>query len=513
MGPETRWQFKDDYSIMMPNWKGTHQWKFGFDYNYIEFQADTFGNPDGSWTFTRDLLYDASNPQTFPSQFNHSLPTYADIPVHHFSLYMQDDWQIAPRVTLNLGLRYDRQIGVFNEDIPGLLQKIEDKLGRDGSYPLPIPFHEGYETRGDANNWGPRLGVAWDPFDSGRTNVRAAYGMFYDNIRTLTNFGELTWPQAKSIVIPNPQFPDPYGGRTREEFLSTAPPNITVGDHNQVNPYAHQFNVGVSQMIQRNMAVTADFTYVNRYSDRDTVDVNLPDQVTRQRPDPQFNRVSYWQSTADNTYRALLLKVEKRLSNNYQFLASYTLSKSEDDSYTNTAPDVYGFTKLVRWGLADRRHRLVVSGIFQLPYEMQVSAIGDFRSSLPFSPSTALDLDVPADGYNNDLPTGVYPGSGCRDLDLGAVNTFRRSRNLAEVTSLECPGFANLDLRFSKFFSFRGGHRLEFIAQLFNVFNRANFNTTTASLTAAPFGGQPTTLLPNINAPSRQVEFAVRYQF
>jgi hypothetical protein len=174
---------------------------------------------------------------------------------------------------------------------------------------------------------------------------------------------------------------------------------------------------------------------------------------------------------------------------------------------------VYGFTKLVRWGLADRRHRLVVSGIFQLPYEMQVSAIGDFRSSLPFSPSTALDLDVPADGYNNDLPTGVYPGSGCRDLDLGAVNTFRRSRNLAEVTSLECPGFANLDLRFSKFFSFRGGHRLEFIAQLFNVFNRANFNTTTASLTAAPFGGQPTTLLPNINAPSRQVEFAVRYQF
>ena len=192
---------------MMPSWKGTHQWKFGFDYNYIEFQADTFGSPAGSWTFPRDLLYNPSNSQSFPSQFQHSLPTYADIPVHHFSFYLQDDWQIGPRVTLNLGLRYDRQIGVFNEDIPGLLQKIEDKLGRDGSYPMPIPFHEGYESRGDANNLGPRLGVAWDPFDSGRTNIHAAYGMFYDNIRTLTNFGELTWPQAKAIVINNPQLP------------------------------------------------------------------------------------------------------------------------------------------------------------------------------------------------------------------------------------------------------------------------------------------------------------------
>ena len=513
MGPETRWQFKNDYSFLMPNWGGTHQWKTGVDYNYIEFQADSMGSPLGSWGFPRDLVYDAANPATYPTSFNHSLPTYADIPVHHFSVYIQDDWQIGRKVTLNLGFRYDRQIGVFNEDLPGLLQKIEDKLGRDGSYPLPIPFHEGYETRGDANNFGPRIGIAYDPFDSGRTNIRAAYGMFYDNIRTLTNFGELTWPQAKPIVITNPQYPDPYGGRSREEFLSTTPPNITVGDHNQVNPYAHQVNLGVSHMVARDMAITADFSYVNRYSDRDTVDVNLPDQAalpTRVRPYPQFSRVNYWQSTADNTYRALLMKFEKRMSNNYQFLASYTLSKSRDTNFTSNTPDVYGFNKTTRWGSADRRHRLVVSGIVQLPFEMQVSAIGDFRSSLPFSPTSPFDLD--GDGYTGDLPTGVEQSSGCRDLDLGAVNAYRRSRNLAEVSSVECPGFANLDLRFSKFFSFPRGHRVEFIAQLFNVFDRANFNIPAGGLTASNFG-QPTTLLPNINAPSRQVELAIRYQF
>jgi hypothetical protein len=92
------------------------------------------------------------------------------------------------------------------------------------------------------------------------------------------------------------------------------------------------------------------------------------------------------------------------------------------------------------------------------------------------------------------------------------VNAFRRSRNLSEISSVECPAFANLDLRFSKFFTFARAHRIEFIAQLFNVFNRANFNVPTGGLTSNLFG-QPTTLLPNINAPSRQVEIAVRYQF
>lgn len=510
MGPETRWQFKDDFSYLMPGLGGTHQWKTGIDYSYIEFQADNFGSPLGNWTFPTDAVFNAADPRTSPTQFTHSLPTYADIPVHHFSAYIQDDWQMGRRVTLNLGLRYDRQIGVFNEDIPGLLAKIQDRLGRDGSYPLEIPFHQGYESRGDSNNWGPRVGFAWDPFESGQTNVHAAYGMFYDNIRTLTNFGELTWPQAKAIVIRNPAYPDPYGGRSREEFLSSAPPNITVGSHDQVNPYAHQFNVGVSHMVTRNVAVTADVTFVNRYSDRDTIDINLPDRATRAKPYPQFNRVNFWQSTADNTYRALLLKVEKRMSNGHQLLASYTLSEAEDNSFTNTAPDVYGYQKTKRYGSADRRHRLVLSGIVQLPYGAQFSAIADLRSSLPFGPTNPLDLD--GDGYGGDLPAGVQPMSGCRDLNLDAVNAFRASRRLAPVADVECPGFANLDVRFSKFFEILRGHRLEFIAQLFNVFNRANYNIPSNGLTSGAFG-QTTALLPNINAPSRQVELAIRYQF
>jgi hypothetical protein len=277
-----------------------------------------------------------------------------------------------------------------------------------------------------------------------------------------------------------------------------------------VNPYAHQVNVGVTHMVTNELAVTADYSSVFRYSDRDVVDPNLPDQVTRVRAYPQFARVNFGQPTADNTYKALLLKIEKRMTHRYQYLVSYTLAKAEDTNWRNVYATTYGFVRDTAPAIADRRHRIVASGIVQLPFETQVSAILDLRSRLPFSPTTALDLN--GDGYTGDLPAGVLRGSGCRTLDVSAVNAFRASRNLAGVGDPACPGFSNLDLRVSKFFTIAPGHRLELIAQLFNAFDRTNFNIPAGNLTAATFG-QTISILPNINAPSRQVELAVRYQF
>jgi len=519
MGPEHRYQIKDDFSHLMQGLGGSHQWKTGIDYSYIPFEGDLTNSPYGSWTFPKDAVYNAADSTTYPTNYTESLPTYANIPTHTFAAYVQDDWKVRDGLTLNLGLRYDLQRGSFNEDIPGLLSKIEDKLGRNGTFPVdPSVVAQPKSGRGDSNNFGPRVGFAWDPQKNGITNIHAGYGMFYDNMRTLQNFGELTWPQAQQVIINRPSFPDPYQGGSRNQFVSSAPPNISVMSNATVNPYAHQFNLGVNRVVMREYAVSVDWTYMNRYSDRDTVDPNIPDQVTKQKLYPQFGRVSFWQSTSDNSYRALLVKVEKRMSRRYSFLSSYTLSSAKDNGFTNIQGDKYGYYKVERYGTADRRHRLVVSGIVQLPAQAQVSAIGDFRSSLPFSPSSALG-DLNGDGYTGDLPGGVLPGSGCRSLNLEAINSVRTGRNLTPVTQVDCPGFANIDLRFSKFFAIGGTNQVEFIAQLFNVFNRANFATPNGSITAAndtsgrPLFGQSQSLLANINAPSRQAEFAVRWKF
>lgn len=513
MGPEKRWQIRDDFSWMMGT---THQWKLGADLSVIDFRGDNLGSPLGSWTFPRDAEFDPNDPSTFPTQWTNSLPTYGEIPVRTFATYIQDDWQIARSLTLNLGLRYDVQYGSYNEDVPDLLSRIGEKLGPQfATFPLTIPFHEGDDGRGDRNNLGPRVGMAWDVRGDGRTNVHAGYGLFYENMRTLQNFGELTWPQSRQIVISNPSFPDALQGRSRDQFVSTAAPNITVMSNDNISAYAHQYSAGVSRVLGRSFGVNADLIVVRRKSDRDVVDLNLPDPVTRARPYPQFARVTYWQPTADNDYIALLLKFDKRFSNRYQYMVSYTLSNSEDVNFKTSGGgslfgDRYGYFKESSPGQADRRHRLVVSGIVQLPWDLQASSIVDLRSSLPMNPTSNIDIN--RDGYAVDLPAGVTTWSGCRDLNLDAVNTFRQSRNLAAIGGVTCPGFANVDLRLSKSFRFAQTHELELIGQLFNVTNRANLNVPNNNVTGATFG-QSTAILPNINAPSRQVEFAMRYRF
>lgn len=509
MGPEKRFQIRDDFSHI----RGNHVLKAGFDGSIVNFQFDNMGSPLGSWTFPRDVPYNAADPTTYPTQYTNSLPTYGETPIKVLGLYIQDDWTPTAGLTFNLGLRFDRQFGSYNEDIEDLLSRVEDKLGRDGAYPLPIPFHEGSDARGDKNNWGPRIGFAWDPGRDGKTSIRGGYGLFYDNVRTLLNGAEITWPQSKTIVISRPTFPDPFGGRSRNEFVSSAPPNITVNANDFESPYAHQFNLGVSRTLTTDIAVTLDATMANRKADRETVDLNLPGQTSRVRPYPQFARVTNAQSTFDNTFKALLVKIEKRMSHNYQVLVSYTYSEAKDDGFTSAAAGAYGFTKVERYGTADRRHRLVFSGIVRLPAGFQFSAIGDFRSSLPFSPTTSLDLN--ADGYTGDLPAGVAVGSGCRELDLAAVNAFRATRKLAAVNSVACPTYKNIDLRLSKTFTLNSGgtaHRFELVAQLFNVLNQTNYNVPVNNLGSAPFG-QVNSLLPNINAPSRQIELAIRYSF
>lgn len=513
MGPEKRFQLRNDFSYQAPDWNGQHQLKMGADYSNVSFRFDNMGSPLGSWTFPRDVPYNAADRSTYPTQYTNSLPTYGEIPIHVLGVYLQDDWTPRAGLTFNIGLRYDRQFGSYNENLQGLLGRIQGTLGRDGSFPIPVPFNANTSGRGDKNNFGPRVGFAWDPGNDGKTNVHGAYGKFYDNIRTLLNGAEMTWPQAKTIVISNPTFPDPLGGRSRDQFVSTAPPNITVNDNGFESPYAHQFNLGVSRSVTKEIGISIDGTLALRYADRETVDINLPDRTTRVRPYPQFARVTLAQSSFDNTYKALLFKFEKRMSNRWQALVSYTLSEAKDEGFSSADGTRYGFQKIERFGAADRRHRLVVSGIVQGPWGVQLSTIADFRSSLPFSPTTTLDLNT--DGYTGDLPAGVSLGSGCRNLDLAAVNSFRASRSLAAVNSVPCPGFVNIDARLTKRFSVRAAdrpHNFEIIAQMFNIANRANYNIPVNGLTAAGFGTL-TSLLPNINAPSRQIELALRYTF
>jgi outer membrane receptor protein involved in Fe transport len=509
MGPEHRVEVKDNFSYQLPDWAGRHQLKFGGDYSDVPFQSDSLGSPPGSWTFPLDQPYDPGNPKTFPTQYTQSLPSYVNLPSYYYGLYVQDDWVPVNRLTLNLGLRYDRQIGAYGDSLNKDLALTSQVIGSQfAQYPLPIPFIN-TSARGQPFNFGPRAGFAWDPKGDGSLNVHGAYGIYYDNMRTLQLGSEITWDQAQTIVINNPSFPDPFNGLSRTAFLSTAPPNITVLSNNLQSPYSHSVNAGLTKALVYDMAVTADLTYVDRYGDTDSVDINIPDQTTRVKPYPQFGRVTQLQSVGTSTYRAMFVKLDKRLSHHWSGLVSYTLSHAQDQPVGSDLGGVYGFNPENGDSLADRRNKLVMSGTVQLPLGLQLSAILDLRSSVPFNPATTLNINK--DGYAIDVPPGVGFRSGCRDMNLATINAFRATFDLAPVASVACPDYQDTDLRLTKAISFKG-HRIDLIAQLFNLTNHANF-ASPVSNPLSPSFGQVNQLLSYINAPSRQAEVAVRFEY
>ncbi len=508
MGPETRWQFKDDFTWFTQGIGGDHQVKFGVDYNWIDFAADSVGGFAGQFRFDTDEPFDPNNPGTFPTRYTQTEPRYDRVPVHHFSVYTQDDWT-SDRLTLNLGLRYDLQVGPMNEDI------------RDIQFPLPIPFHEGADARGDKNNWGPRIGFVYDLSgdNTGRTTVKGGYGKFFENIRTLTNFGERWWHQGQTIRINNPDYLDPLGGRSREEYLSTAPPNITVLDNNYEQPYAHHFNLGVAHQLREDMALSLDLTRVATRADAQRrVNINYP--VDDVRPWPQFNRVDASYSLLDHDYQAFYAKFEKRYAGGWQFLVSYTLAKTEStELWTRSTersgwePEFPGYTRVTHPGGTDRRHRLVSSAILVLPGDIRVSTIMDYRSPLAVLVHSGTNLNE--DGYFDDLAPGFTAANayGCRNLDLGPGNAYRQSTGRTPVADFACSNFLNFDFRASKNFYLSGTHGIELVLQVLNAFDRANFGNATGNLRSGAFGDNEGGLAANINAPSRQIEFALRYSF
>ena len=508
MGPETRWQFKDDFTLFRPGFGGDHQLKIGVDYNWIDFKADSLGNYAGRFTFETNDPFDEDDPETYPSQYVQSQPRYDRVPVHHVSAYVQDD-VTADRLTLNLGLRYDLQVGTFNEDI------------RDISFPLPIPFHEGAENRGDGDNWGPRIGFVFDlsSDNTGRTTVKGGYGKFFENIRTLTNFGERWWHQQQTIVINNPPYPDPLGGRSREEFLSSAAPNITVLANDYENPYAHHFNLGVAHQLRDDMALSFDLTRVATRADAQR-NININYAVDGVRPYPQFRRVAASYSLLDHDYQAFYAKFEKRYANSWQFLVSYTLAETETTELwtRNTEPAGWesqfpGYTRVTRPGDTDRRHRLVTSAIVTLPFDIRLSTIMDYRSALPVLVHSGRNLN--GDDFNQDLPAGFTASNtyGCRNLDLGLANTYRAEIGQPAANDFSCADFLNVDFRAAKTFYFGNDYGIEAVFQVLNAFDRANFDVPIGNLSSANFGVEERSLAANINAPSRQIELALRLSF
>ncbi|PYR70631.1 MAG: hypothetical protein DMF88_02255 [Acidobacteria bacterium] len=508
-------EWRDDFSISASG----HNVKFGGDIQNLPLEEDVQGNPHGTWTFSQDQFFDASNPAVVANlrganRFTASFPGLIRRQDHHsFQFYGQDEWKVASGLTLNLGLRYDLDTLIWNKD-----------RRNDGSYYPRVLPNVNFSTRGDNNNVSPRAGLAWDVKNDGRNVVRAGYGRLFNTIMNGTPGAETTTLLQTSISINNPTYPDPYGGRTPASFASTAPPNIAIVADDMVNPYSDMFNVGFSHQLGENMAINADGVYIKSNAFNAAVNINTPLQSSpgiaatpAVRPLPAWGNISQVQSIGTQDYRALLVRVEKRLSQRYQYTLSYTLGRVTDNSFgatsTGTVTDAYNPQWDQGYGNADRRHAFVGSGAYQAPGDIILGVVWTLRTSAPFSARAGRDLN--GDGATTDFVPGTTKGMGNRDNDamLAAVNAYRAANGMAPIAELtnNSNGYNRFDVRASKAINLSGRRRVELIGQVFNLFGRMNlggigssFNTNALS----PTFGQLAT------AQARQQgEIAVRFTF
>jgi outer membrane receptor protein involved in Fe transport len=538
---------------------GRHTWKFGMDFLRDRIANFFPGNFSGQFTFQnldcfgRSLSgVDCLSPSdvSFAEAFAGPGTTGPTTSPNKFdsSFFAQDEWRVRPSLTLNLGLRYD--IEFFNQ--PPTLN------------PSPALAAAGIHTNfinTDTNNIGPRFGIAWSPLANKRMVVRGGFGIFYGRTTSITqgtamsNNGLNVQTQSFSgSAVPfypdnicgaptaSPSCPPPTGGKASTPIIFAFSPNY-------VEPYVEQGSFGVEYELTKDMAFSVTYLGVRGVHLTRSRDINLeePSPTTigmagtstvltflkfpSTRPISGFSRIEFFESSANSIYHGLTVQLIKRFGHNFQLTGAYTFSKVIDDvpDQTSVVPFSFDDAKMTQNpldtrsdrgpGVADQRHRFVMSGIWDLNYAQglpkvargflggwQLSGIFTAESGQPYSGLLGSDL-------NNDSNsrTDRTPGLG-RD-------TFY------------LPKIVDLDARITRNVRLTERTKLQFIAEAFNLFNHANIigvNTTQFSVSSSgsacgiagtpclvpnpSFGAPTTTFEPPIVGP-RIVQLATKFIF
>jgi hypothetical protein len=428
--------------------------------------------------------------------------------------YVEDEWKPRAGLTLNIGLRYEYQWKVFDQGRDLSNSTIFPTTGTATSLAPLVDFSK----RGDKNNFGPRVGLAWDLNNDGKTVARAGYGVYYNPMNTQAELSEIQNYRQLNATIANPTYPDPYGGRDPISFVATTPQNIAVEANNLQNLKSAAYTVGMSRELGAALAIHADYVY-NKMTDAPmAIDVNpRSGGTTGNRPLPQFGRVLQTQSIGFANYKALLMRLEKRLSHHYSYTVSYTLASTYGNinniGPTATITDSGNPQFDLGPNNTDRRNALVASGSFQLPADVTLGSVFTYRSTQPFSAIAGVDLngDANVTDYVPGTTRNLFNRSGA-DAALAAVNAFRASRTPAlapiSASQINTNEYYDVDVLATKAITLGSGRRVELIGQVFNLFNRTNLLAAWQTNALSPAFGTISSA-----ANKRQAEIALRFAF
>lgn len=573
---QSKYQFKDDLSIG----RGNHTFRTGFDYLWEPKLGGFFEfNPTLEIDFNALPSVITSNTTLFPQGFSTRGAVggmtiavgdpYFNLPggAKMFGVYFQDDWKARRNLTLNLGMRWDKDFNLIGTQAQA----------RNRTYlALKAINHPSASSlpHDDNRDFSPRVGFAWDLGGNGRHVLRGGYGLYYGQtflnvpLFMIQQINPTIFATAFSIasgdVVPgtgitlsNWRFGvDPFPTIPAPQTQLAAGNTGRIMDPAYRNPYTQQWNIGYSWQLSSYSVLEFEYTHVLGLHESKTVNVNptrrlfldsAGNEITS-RPLtaaftaaglPALGRIDLETSTGRSRYDGLNISYRQRLHRSVSLNANYTLARAlayngNSAAFRNRAWNPFALFDPSELGPtpSDSRHRFTMSGVVSLPGGFQVAPVVQLESGRPYTAGYGGTVDILGSGAGrgtshvlvfNSSPTdlkGPLTSFGDPSVAANAVkyrNCLRAAQcSFASFDNLRGQPYFQFDARVTKNFKLRERSNLALIFQVFDLTNRANFgNNFVTDVRQANFATPTNFLTPSgVTVPhSLSAEIGARFSF
>jgi outer membrane receptor protein involved in Fe transport len=582
---QKKWQFKDDLIKTV----GNHSFKTGVDYIYTPSLGGFFEyNTPIEYDFAADpscILATTSTATCGPAVYPQGFATpgalagisasigdpRTDVPggVKQLGLYFQDDWKVSRRLTLNLGVRWDKDYNMVGGSAV-LNSRTYQELVAAAPFDPTIAAFVKSQPHDDNKDFSPRVGFAYDLTGSGKFLVRGGYGLYYGDVfQNIPIFMEqqhnaTVFQTVLSITDAGQNVPGT--GKTLGQYQFGVDPVPTfaaasslvdgsvgrVIDPNYRNPVSEEFNIGTSYQLNNNSVVEIEYTHVLSLHENKTINIdqqvctptgntapwsssNPP--VTCAAPfsaalaaagQPDLASVRNEESIGRSHYDGVNLSYRQQMTHHFSVNANYTLAYA--NGFDSGGGSFRNYPRLAtapfapyEWGPTpnDERHHITFSGIFDLSHGIQFAPIIQFGTARPYNVTNSKNYLATGGGTANAV---VVPISDPTDYlafkgdAYGAQNCYYVTQQctISKYDPLRGDKFFELDTRLTKDFKFGERMHLQLIAQAFNLTNRANYgNNFTTNINSGNFGKAVGFIAPTATNIPRSMtgEFGVHFSF
>jgi outer membrane receptor protein involved in Fe transport len=556
---ERKWQFRDDFSVQT----GNHSLKFGVNYIRTRLGGNFFFGANGyQITFFDDPLTIKNNLNgRYPNGFatpgavaqidfsagdgDTSQPT-----IHQLAFYGQDDWRVTPRLTLNLGLRWDANINILIDQTQNRTIRILSQLNEQRA--RAITTDDVARTTPSFREFQPRFGFAYDLKGDGRTVIRGGYGIFYDQVfSNLTVFSlQQTHPIIYQTLLSLVNSDVGVGQLAAFRFgvdplpaaVGATGADLEVGAFGRINdprmqdPYVQKFSLGFETQLGSKYVLSSDFVHTLGIHEARVLNINprisevcnpaFPGSTpasprcvrgaTTRYFDQAFvaaglgagrlEQINMFSSNNRSRFDSWTTTLRRRTRRTL-FSASYVLSSAKSwgglptASYSGNGaavtpenqfrPNEFGSSRI------DERHRIVASGVFDIPYGFQLAPILQFATARPFSLNSGLDIDGdgrggPPQGVDR-ICVGVDPAAvfaargnsgtlrtlnpfGCQQIQVNTEREGFITDTVGNIIGKRSGRYFNVDLRVQKTFTIGEKYKIRAYMNFFNLFNTENLS-------------------------------------